>query len=140
MIREATLDDTNQINQLSRSLDYVAVSDNFAKKRLQAALQSSNDKVWIFEKDSEVLGWVHAFIAHRIASASFVEIGGLVVDPMSLKQGVGRRLVEQTKLWAHENKFKLRVRCNSKRYEARKFYEAVGFSETKRQNVYECSI
>ena len=140
MIREATMDDSSHINRLSWSLGYKEVSDDLAKIRLQFALQSSNDKVWVFEKDAQVLGWVHAFIAHRVASATFVEIGGLAVDPLRLKQGVGRMLVEQTKLWAHERKLSLRVRCNSERSETHKFYEAVGFSKTKNQNVFEYSL
>lgn len=140
MIREASLDDSSHINRLSWSLGYQAVSDDLAKTRLQLALQSSNDKIWVFEKDSQVLGWIHAFIAHRVASAPFVEIGGLAVDPMNLKQGVGRRLVEQTKLWARERKLSLRVRCNSERSGTHKFYEAVGFSKTKNQNVFEFSL
>ncbi len=140
MIREVSLSDSNQINELSRSLGYTEISNDCALDRLQLMLNSNNDKVWVFEKHSKIIGWVHAFRAFRIASAAFIEIGGMVVDPRHRRKAVGSKLVKQVKCWATENKLVLRVRCNVERESAHHFYAALEFSKIKSQHVFEYSF
>ena len=136
-VREAKIDDARAINELSRHLGYKPLTDNVLTDNLEAILTSKSDKLWIFEKENQILGWIHAFSANRVASAAFIEIGGMVVSPDARREGIGRRLVEQAKQWACERKQNLRVRCNIKREETHKFYESVGFVLSKSQNIFE---
>ena len=137
IIRQAYPDDSKAINRLSRSLGYTENSDSLARLWLNQILSSDNEKVWVFEKDARIIGWIHAFRAHRVASAPFVEIGGMAVDPDNRRRGVGGRLIEQTMQWARKQKLSLRVRCNTEREATHEFYEAVGFTKVKSQYVYE---
>jgi len=92
------------------------------------------------EDNSQIIGWLHAFLALRVASASFVEIGGISVLSSRRKKGIGRGLIFQAQSWAAESGLALRVRCNSLRGETHRFYGAVGFSRVKEQYVFEIKI
>lgn len=136
MIRQAKSDDAKAINRLSVQLGYGEVTDDVARNRIEQLLSSASDKVWVYQVDDEVVGWIHAFIALRVASAPFIEIGGLAVDSTFRKQGVGRRLIEQAQQWADTNQLSLRVRCNALRSDTHLFYKALGFRPSKEQYVF----
>jgi len=136
-IRAARASDSHSINQLSLLFGYPQESDDLASVRLNELINSDSDNVWVFEQDNQVLGWIHLFVAKRLASATFVEIGGLVVNSDSRRQGIGRQLVERANSWAREKHLSLRVRCNEKRDGTCNFYRAVNFSELKNQLVFE---
>jgi len=139
-IRTATLADSKSINTLSSHLGYKSTSQEVAEERLRCLLKSTNDKVWLFEESGIILGWVHTFKAHRVASSMFFEIGGLVVDPKTRNKGIGRKLVEFAAKQAEAQNVELRVRCNSQRQEAHQFYEKLVFSSTKTQHVFKVCI
>jgi len=138
-IRSATLNDSIAINDLSFHLGYGVVDHEIAVKRLQHLLESTNDDVWVYEKD-KLLGWIHVFKAHRVASATFYEIGGLVVDPKYRGVGIGRKLVEFVAEQSKHQHMELRVRCNAMRKEAHLFYEKSGFTDAKTQKVFKTGI
>jgi len=108
-----------------------------ADDRLSAILQSINDNVWVIEEAGNLLGWIHVFKAHRVASRLFYEIGGLVVDPTARHKGYGRKLVEFVAKIAETDNIALRVRCHSQREEAHAFYKRLGFSSNKTQKVFQ---
>jgi len=91
----------------------------------------------VLETEGIVRGWVHIFVTHRIASPSFVEIGGLVVSPQNRGQRIGRVLVDYAKQWGKEQNPGLIVHCNTKREETHKFYKSIGFTKSKAQYLYE---
>ncbi len=136
-IRTATITDTKALQLLSLHLGYSDTSETVAEQRLQCLLESSNDEVWVFEESNRLLGWIHVFKANRVASAAFNEIGGLVVDPDSRNKGIGRKLVEFACRHSIALDLELRVRCHSKRQEAHRFYEKMGFSHSKSQYVFD---
>ncbi|WP_421869991.1 GNAT family N-acetyltransferase [Motiliproteus sp.] len=133
-IRPATQEDALAIKHIAASLGYPDYDESLAESRLQALLNSSNDQVWICERDGMVVGWLHAFIALRDA---FAEIGGLAVEPAFRRQGVGRALVQQAKHWAADQQLAVRVRSRIERAEARRFYRAQGLIPSKQQQVFE---
>jgi len=139
-IRTATLADSKSINALSLYLGYDSTSQEVADERLRYLLQSTNDKVWVFEESDIILGWIHSFKAYRVASGMFYEIGGLVVDPNTRKKGIGRKLVEFAVKQAAAQNIELRVRCNAQRQETHQFYEKLGFSSTKTQHVFKMCL
>lgn len=135
-IRAATLHESKSINNLSLHLGYGSTPQDVADERLKCLLESQNDWVWVFEESNDILGWIHVFKAHRVASAAFYEIGGLVVDPKTRNIGIGRKLVEFAIKRSQVQKVELRVRCNSKRQDTHLFYEKTGFVNSKEQFVY----
>ncbi|TDO98880.1 GNAT family N-acetyltransferase [Marinomonas balearica] len=136
VIRPALESDAQGINEVSQYLGYSALSHSESLLKLQALLSSPNDWVYVAQLNDRVVGWLHLFYAHRLASESFYEIGGLVVSEGFRGQGIGRALVEYA-LDKKEGKF--RVRCNELRTGSHQFYESIGFSSNKNQRVFQIS-
>jgi len=134
IIRLAAESDALDINTVSKHLGYPELSDNESLLKLQELLKSSQDMVYVAEMNGRVIGWLHIFYAHRLASDNYFEIGGLVVSPDARGQGIGRDLVQYAR---DEHGCKFRVRCNELRMETHKFYEAIGFSCSKVQRVFQ---
>ena len=139
-IRMARRQDSDSINALSLHLGYEIATQLVTEERLQCLIDSSSDDVWVFEDTGIILGWIHVYKAHRLASAAFFEIGGLVVTPEARNKGIGRQLVEFTCKQAKNQHIALRVRCNAKRQETHAFYEKIGFITTKSQYVFQMNV
>jgi N-acetylglutamate synthase-like GNAT family acetyltransferase len=92
-IRLAAISDSDQINSLSVHLGYEQVSDSKAQERLRELLNSENDSVYVAEDNAGLVGWFHCFKALRLASNSFFEIGGMVVNPSNRRRGFGKKIV-----------------------------------------------
>jgi len=137
IIRKAMLSDSREINKLSEELGYHEVSQDTAYNRLSAVLESNSDGLWVYEEDAQLKGWIHFFIVNKVASPPFVEIGGLVVSAQYRRNGVGKNLINFVKARAAASEMKVRVRCNAKRIQTHKFYQAMGFATVKNQLVFE---
>ncbi|MEH6453701.1 MAG: GNAT family N-acetyltransferase [Psychromonas sp.] len=135
-IRAATLTDSFSINALSLHLGYAITPLETSRERLKCLLASTNDEVWVFDESNIILGWIHVFKAHRLASSTFNEIGGLVVAPTARNRGIGRLLVEFVAKQSRDKNLELRVRCNSHREDTHKFYLKTGFTNSKTQHVF----
>lgn len=140
VIREALSEDIEGINIVSAYLGYEPSSIEVARQRLEGIMVSNSDYVWVYIEGNIVKGWLHLFVSKRLASPEFAEIGGLVVDKLSRRDGIGKKLVEEAIQWSKINKLPLKVRCNSNREEANRFYESLGFKNKKIQNVHELSF
>jgi len=136
-IKKAELSDCEAISFLSKELGYEQNDISETTKRLTTLLDSENDEVFVAIYNNLVVGWIHAFITYRLESDSFVEIGGLVVSSKSRNLGIGKQLVNEVVLMSKKLNCKIRVRCNSKRTQSHKFYEAIKFENIKRQHVFE---
>ena len=89
------------------------------------------------EKDGRVVGWLHAFVALRIESSAFAEIGGLVVAQSERGRGLGQQLVQAAAAWARRKGLQnIRVRSNVVRKETHAFYLHLGFAQSKAQMVF----
>lgn len=138
-IRPAQIDDLEAISKLSEHLGYTALPADIAHDNLQTIIDSTQHHLAVYQADDRILGWIHGFVAHRVATLAFVEIGGLVVDPTQRRKGIAALLVEDTQAWARKQQLSLRVRCNSQRDQTLAFYAAVGFKPVKNQAVLESS-
>lgn len=140
IIRNMMLSDAGAVNDLSTQLGYsLSVAETSAN--VQKLLSSKNDCCRVAVNDSTVVGWIHAFVAYRIESGPFVEIGGLVVNETRRSQGIGKRLTDEVKSWCFQKEiFTLRVRSNVKRSGAHRFYENLGFEAAKEQKVFEMRL
>jgi len=135
--RIATISDLDGIIRVSAFLGYEQSTKEEAKSRLASLLGSDSDFIWVYEQNAEIKGWIHMFLSIRLASPTFAEIGGLVVDETCRRQGIGRELVGTAVAFSHEKHLSVRVRCNTQRDGANIFYGQLGFKNKKSQKVHE---
>jgi len=136
MIRKAVRADAVAINAISKELGYEELTKEIADDRIKRILESETDDVYVFD-EGQIKGWIHIFVANRIASPPFLEIGGLAVSSEFQRKGIGKQLVEYAISLAREQNMKTRVRCNARRTEAHEFYIALGLAKTKEQCIFE---
>lgn len=137
-IRNALPTDVTALAELSTQLGYASSAQQITD-RLAVILDSSEHLVLVaYLPDGVVVGWIHVFLALRIESNLFAELGGFVVTERLRGRGVGRSLLEAAENWVgRQGVEKLRVRTRSTRQDAQAFYERLGFSQTKKQRVYD---
>jgi GNAT superfamily N-acetyltransferase len=140
-VRQAREQDCAEIARLAKQLGYPA-SDDTMRTRLCRLFASSKDAIFVAEsEEGGFLGWIHGTLTQFLESEFRVEIAGLVVDERFHRRGVGRDLVKQVERWALERGAEQSsVRCRITRPEAHRFYESLGYSQTKTQIVFRKSL
>ena len=100
--------------------------------------KSSEHGCFVAEINGVVIGWIHVFAVHMLMSPHFfAEIGGLVVDAGTCRQGVGRALMSQAEAWAHEHGYsEVRLRSGLHRTEAHEFYRGIGYELAKTSHMF----
>ena len=140
VIRKITVEDSVVVASLSLELGYHLSAPETAMQ-IQEILGSPGNCALVALYKEKVIGWIHAFKSARIETKTFIEIGGLVIDKNFRDKGVGSALVNKIKEWCTEQKIiSLRVRCNTKRSEAHRFYGNLGFEESKEQKVFQQDV
>jgi len=140
LVRNADLKDVDFISNLTQELGYKTTIDSI-KNQLAEILKNDDNCVFVAVQNEKIIGWIHGFYALRIESASFVEIGGLVVTKKHWKKGIEKMLVERVIKWSESKKCKkIRVRCNRLRTESHKFYEKIEFKLNKEQKIFDFLI
>jgi GNAT superfamily N-acetyltransferase len=137
-IRRAAQEDAPALARLSGELGYPSSTEEVSGRLLQI-LDSSGDALFVASaSDGRVVAWVHLFLTLRIESEKFAEVGGLVVEERRRGEGIARSLMEAAESWAmREGARRIRVRSRTTREEAHRFYERLGFTRIKRQEVFE---
>ncbi len=140
-IRSAAMDDSSAIADLSTQLGY-PTSPIQSANRLGVILDSNGHAILVaYLTDGIVVGWVHVFLAFRVESDQFAEIGGFVVTEEFRRRGIGRCLLAAAEEWVIQSGItKLRIRSRSSREDTRTFYERLGFSKSKQQHVFDKSL
>jgi GNAT superfamily N-acetyltransferase len=140
-VREAEMRDAPALSDLSSQLGYEA-SVREVELRLRAILASPENQVLVAcLEDGMVIGWTHVFIAHRIESGRFGELGGFVVAEDSRRRGIGTALLGAAEVWLTTHRIeRLRVRSRPGRGEAHAFFQRSGFSVTKDQRIFDKRI
>ena len=92
---------------------------------------------WRKNEAGAIAGWIHVFVKQLLESDREIEIGGLVVDQNSRRQGAGKALVEHAERWARSKRLKtVYVRSNVIRKEAHIFYQKLGYKIIKTQSAF----
>lgn len=138
IIRPANLNDLQDITNLSAQLGYPSDLED-VKKRLNVILQKKDQAVFVAEDQQlkHIFGWVHILTVLYLESDLFAEIGGLVVDEHKRGYGLGKQLMQTAETWAVEQGItSIRLRSNTKREGAHKFYERIGYKKVKSQFTF----
>ena len=133
-IRAIDTNDVDAVVRLSDELGYKITSNEVA---FLITSIINDDKQWAFValKNKAVVGFVHAFYALRLTTPAFIEIAGLVVSENERSQGIGQQLVKHIEQNIAKN-LKVRIRCNSERKNAHRFYLNLGYTLQKQQLVF----
>lgn len=140
-IRKARIEDTSIITELSIQLGYQSTPEQ-TEKRLIEVIESSDHALFLAcLKEGAVVGWIHVYKSLRVESDCFAEIGGLVVSEGYRSRGFGKKLIQEAEVWAIQKDIeKLRVRSRRDRSDALKFYQCLGFSKVKTQQVLDKAL
>lgn len=140
-IRRATIDDSSALADLSTELGY-PTSQIQSANRLGVILDSKEHAILVAcLADGRVVGWVHVFLAFRVESDPFAEIGGFVVTKEFRRRGIGRCLLAAVEEWVVQSGItRLRIRSRSNRVDTHTFFERLGFSKSKQQHVFDKSL
>jgi len=137
----ATTEDASALADLSSELGYPTTKYESAERFGAILLSNEHAVIVACLDDGSIVGFVHVFIALRIETDAFAELGGFIVAEKYRGRGIGTYLLTAAEKWVvHQGIGKLRVRSRSTRNDAHKFYERLGFSKTKDQYIYDKSI
>ena len=104
---------------------YFEIASNIINQR--------NGIILVAELGGNVVGCLSAVINVSLAEGMFGEIISLVVSKEYRGSGIGKRLVKQAEDWLKPKVETIRIRANSIRLEAHKFYKSLGYKEEKTQ-------
>jgi len=137
-VRTAIAEDASDIRALSAQLGYPDPSSRTVG-RLELILREKNHAVLVAcLADESVVGWIHVFVAYRLESDAFAELGGFVVGENQRGRGIGRLLLLAAEHWVLERGLaKLRIRSRLERAEAHEFFKRLGFKVSKEQHVFD---
>ena len=118
--RSARAGDAPSVAALVTQLGYESTSEEVAQ-RLARVLARSD-------------GWVHVELAEYVESGPFAAIGGLVVDRVHRRQGIGAALMAGAEAWARQQGCGvMRLWSSTTRTPAHRFYEGLGYAQVKTQ-------
>ena len=136
-IRLMAAADAPAVALLSEQLGY-PIAPGVIADRLAMLPQNAEHGCYIAELGGIVVGWIHVFGVHMLTSPRFfAEIGGLVVDAGTRRQGAGRALMSQAEMWAQAHGYsEVRLRSGLHRTEAHEFYRSIGYDLTKTSHMF----
>jgi GNAT superfamily N-acetyltransferase len=139
-IRAVAPKDAEAVAALSGELGYPADAQEM-RSRIEQLLESAEHGVFVANRDSQVIGWIHVLTVQHLQAKPRAEIGGLVVTAEARSRGVGALLVRRAEEWAREHGFDaVLVRSQIKREAAHRFYLREGFERTKTSAVFSKKI
>ena len=130
--------DAPAVCALIQQLGYERPSDEVADWIESLGKHAQSQAAFVAELANEVIGWIEISIQHRLQSAPYTLVGGLVVKEGFRNQRVGLRLCEQAETWSWQRGVSvIRVTSRSTRVDAHRFYENNGYRLTKVSQIFE---
>ena len=131
-VRTPQLRDCKKMADLTGQLGYEC-TEEVVRARLGEMRDSSQCAVYVAElPGGQIAGWIEVYVFRSVATGSFAEISGLVVDQQVRSRGIGKILLEAAEEWARSLGFDdLSVRSNVKRARAHRFYRNNGYEQVK---------
>ncbi|NMB55160.1 MAG: GNAT family N-acetyltransferase [Leptolinea sp.] len=137
VVRRANIHDLDRICSLADQLGYPnTIEDMHA--RLTAILASPNQVIFVIDiPGMKTAGYIHARETTSLETGELVEVGGLVVDQLFRRQGLGKILLAAAEEWTMAKGRRLiRLHSNIIRKEAHRFYQDYGYSINKTQHSF----
>jgi len=136
VIREVKKNDYPAIADLSCQLEHDMTKEE-AKERINNVIKDPTQTIFIAESRKEILGYVNVVARYELLSGVQSRIEGLVVDQKARGLGLGKLLMKKAEDWGKEMGSKtMKLVSNSKRIDAHKFYEHIGYLKTKEQAAF----
>lgn len=138
LIRPIEPRDTAEVLVLIEQLGYERSPGEVTQWIATLSERAENQAAFVAYFPGEVVGWIEISIEHRLQSAAYALIGGLVVKDGFRNQRIGLRLCERAEAWSREHGVAVvRVTSRSTRVGAHRFYQRNGYSLTKVSQVFE---
>ncbi|MDF2840928.1 MAG: GCN5-related N-acetyltransferase [Clostridia bacterium] len=134
VVRKAEIHDIGGIAPLCSQLGYPCTFEEI-NGRINELMNDDEHVIYVaVNSEGNIVGWIHSYIYKLFYAERAAEIGGLVVDEFVRRLGVGRKLMKAVEEWARLMEcVVLGLRSNSKRVEAHKFYQDMGYEKVKEQ-------
>ncbi|MGI8659073.1 MAG: GNAT family N-acetyltransferase [Candidatus Limnocylindria bacterium] len=136
--RPMRADDAAAVASLTTELGYAVDPDEMAARIVP--LLGRDDHLLLVATDPQdrPIGWMHVVRYATLETSERAVIAGIIVDESARSSGIGRGLVEAGEAWARAAGVpSMLVRSRSTRTRAHRFYERIGYVETKRSHVFE---
>jgi len=132
LIREANLKDANAIALLLNEMGHQSSAEDVSK-RLEALTHSHIDRVWVCEKDSQVIGFLSFHVSPRFyAWGNLGRITAMAVQSNFRRQGYGRKLIDHAEKFAKNSDCaRVEVTSYSHRTDTHQFYKSAGYTQVK---------
>jgi GNAT superfamily N-acetyltransferase len=118
------------LQQLGYQLDSEEIRQHISE------IRERGGDVFVASDGDEFIGCVSAIIDVRLAAGKNGEIVSLVVLDRYRGQGIGKALVAVAESYLANHVSTVRVRANTMRTEAHKFYTRAGYHELKSQKIF----
>lgn len=131
VIRPLKKKDIETVRQLLNELGYPLDKDKLLTNIDH--VHQKNGIIFVAEINREVVGCLSAMVNVGLAEGLFGEILSLVVSEKHRGKGIGKILVEQAEEWLKPKTDRVRIRANTLRLDAHRFYKSLGYQEIKTQ-------
>jgi GNAT superfamily N-acetyltransferase len=137
VIRPVNMKDAPELVELSAQLGY-SIQMSTLIPRLERIFADPDSAIFgAAGPDGKVVGFVQVFIICNVESEMYAEVMGLVVDQNQRRKGIGKRLMDAVEAWAKEHGLNVvRLRSQTKRQDAHKFYQDIGYQILKSQFTF----
>ena len=130
-IRQLNQDEIEVVQQLMHELGYPLDEEELLFNINM--INQRNGIILVAESGGNIVGCLSAVINVSLAEGMFGEIVSLVVSKEYRGSGIGKCLVKQAEDWLKPKVKIIRIRANSIRLEAHKFYKSLGYKDVKTQ-------
>ncbi len=139
-IREARLEDSEQLAELSGQLGYPSTAKQI-HQRLKAIADFPGSAIFVADSVDKVAGFVGVQMLHTLEADQRVEVTALVVLEGFRSGGVGKLLMERAEDWARSQGCTIiGLRSNVIRERAHSFYQRLGYEHLKTQKAFRKSL
>lgn len=132
--RKFKTEDIEVLVDLMQQLGYVHTEESLLKN--VNSVRMAGGEIFVCEVSGRVCGCASAILDSRLAAGVNGEIVSVVVSDSYRGKGIGKGLIAYAEAWLKERVSTIRIRANTVREEAHKFYQGMGYSLTKTQAVF----
>lgn len=118
------------LNELGYDLDDARIEQHIRE------IRNRGGEVFVAKLADRVVGCVAAIVDVRLAAGIQGEIVSLVVTEPYRGQGIGNGLIKSAEDWLSQTVDTIRVRANSQRRDAHRFYAKAGYELSKTQKIF----